>query len=327
MFRVTSLTAMPEQQLNRWIKRIALLFVVILIAFVAFYVFDRYNPLAPAPKVDREIATAEEKVKAAPEDLAARGALADLYVSAKRYPDAVTQYDAILATGKGEELARLGRARAYEALGNTEGAIADWQRVIEIAKGGEMAAVDPNLALAYYRLGQLLVAKGDVQAGVDSLKLSLAVSKTDADTLYALGTAYTTLGQYDQAIASFKRATAFVPVGWPEPYQGLATAYARKGDAAMATWAGAMAALAIKDTATAETQLKTLLGGSADLDASMGLGLAAETRGEGQQAIPYYQHVLDVDPKNEAAMLAMSRVRPVAPVASPAPTGSQEVKP
>jgi len=327
MFRVTSLTAMPEQQLNRWIKRIALLFVVVLIAFVAFYVFDRYNPLAPAPMVDRQIAAAEQQVQNAPQDIAARGALADLYVSAKRYADAVTQYDAILATGKGEELARIGRARAYEALGNTEGAIADWQRVVEIAKGGEMAAVDPKLALAYYRLGQLSIAKGDVQGGIDDLKLSLSISKTDADTLYALGTAYTTLGQSDKAIDAFKRATAFVPVGWAEPYQGLATAYGQKGDTAMATWAGAMASLANKDTATAETQLKTLLGGPADLDASMGLGLAAETRGEGQDAIPYYQHVLDVDPTNQAAMLAMSRVRPVAPVASPAATGSQGVKP
>ena len=43
MSRVTSLTNMPEEQLNRWIKRIALLFVVVLIAFVAFYVIDRFR--------------------------------------------------------------------------------------------------------------------------------------------------------------------------------------------------------------------------------------------------------------------------------------------
>ncbi|HEY3548298.1 MAG TPA: hypothetical protein VGK17_19675, partial [Propionicimonas sp.] len=105
-----------------------------------------------------------------------------------------------------------------------------------------------------------------------------------------------------------------------EPYEGLAKAYTAKGDTALATWATAMASIANGDTATAETQLKTLLGGPADLEASMGLGLAAETRGEGEQAIPYYQHVLDADPSNEAAMLAMARVRPVAPVASPAPS-------
>jgi tetratricopeptide (TPR) repeat protein len=185
-----------------------------------------------------------------------------------------------------------------------------------------MAAVDPRLALAYYKLGNLFLGKGDAAAGVEWLEKSLSISKTDADTLYALGTAYVAAGRPDDAIDSFKRATAFVPVGWAEPYQGLASAYTAKGDADMATWATAMSLIAAGDTATAETQLKTLLGGPADLDASMGLGLAAESRGEGLEAIPYYQHVLDTDPANEAAMLAMARVRPVAPIASPA--ASQE---
>ncbi len=43
MSRVTSLTSMSDQQLNRWIKRIALLFFVVLIAFVAFYAVDRFR--------------------------------------------------------------------------------------------------------------------------------------------------------------------------------------------------------------------------------------------------------------------------------------------
>ena len=54
----------------------------------------------------------------------------------------------------------------------------------------------------------------------------------------------------------------------------------------MATWATAMADLAQGDPDSAETQLKTLLGGPADLDAPMGLGLVAESRGEGQDAVP-----------------------------------------
>ncbi len=322
MFRVTSLAAMPEKQLDRWIKRIGLLLFLGIIAFVAFYVTDHYNPIAPTPLVDRQITAAEELVKTTPDDIAARGALADLYVSDKRYADAITQYDAIIATGKAEELARIGRAKAEEALGSTDAAIADWTRVVEIAGAGEMAAVDPRLALAYYRLGQLSVGTGDATAAIDFLSKSLTISKTDADTLYALGNAYVAAGKPDEAIVMFKKSTAFVPVGWADPYQGLAAAYTAKGDTAMSTWASAMAMIAVGDTASAEAQLKTLLNGPADLDASMGLGLAAESRGEGQEAVPYYQHVLDAQPTNEAAMLAMARVRPVAPLASPA--ASQE---
>ena len=122
MFRVTSLTEMPEAQLNRWIKRIGLLLFVGLIAFVAFYVFDRYNPIQQPSLTDQQIVAAEQQVRANPADVAARGTLADLYVKAARWQDAIAQYDAIIAAGKDEELARIGRAKAYEALQNPDAA-------------------------------------------------------------------------------------------------------------------------------------------------------------------------------------------------------------
>ena len=66
MSRVTSLTNMPEQQLNRWIKRIALLFVVVLVAFVAFYAVDRFRAPAP-PIVDASSPILEEAVADGPD--------------------------------------------------------------------------------------------------------------------------------------------------------------------------------------------------------------------------------------------------------------------
>jgi hypothetical protein len=54
MFRVTSLTSMDERQLNRWIKRLALLLVAGIVLFAAFYTLDRWR--APAtPIVDRQL--------------------------------------------------------------------------------------------------------------------------------------------------------------------------------------------------------------------------------------------------------------------------------
>jgi tetratricopeptide (TPR) repeat protein len=317
---------MPEQQLNRWLKRIALLFVVILVAFVAFYVFDRYNPIPQQTIADRDLQAAEQAIQADPADIAARGTLADIYVAAGRYEDAVAQYNAILDTGKGEELARIGRARALEKLGRVDEAAADWQRVVDIALPGEMANVDPNLALAFYRLGIIALDKGDAQTAVDNLSKTLKITRSDADALVAIGRAYTQLGDTDQAIESFTRAASFVPVGWPDPYTGLADAYTQQGDTAMATWASAMAANASGDSANAEKQLRTLLDGPADLEAAMGLGLVMETRGEGQLAVEWYQRVLEKDPANQAALLAMARVRPVepAPSAAASPAASQE---
>ena len=99
MSRVTSLTNMPDAQLNRWIKRIALLFVVVLVAFVAFYAVDRFR--APAASIaDQEVAALEEALRADPANVVARGQLADTYVAKARYEEAIALYTQIIDTGK-----------------------------------------------------------------------------------------------------------------------------------------------------------------------------------------------------------------------------------
>jgi len=326
MSRVTSLTNMSEKQLNRLIRIVGLLLLVGVVAFVAFYVVDRYKPIQQPSQIQQQIADAEAAVQKDPADIASRGTLADLYLADKRYQDAVDQYSAIIQTGKDEELARIGRARAYESLSQPDLAAQDWQRVVDIAAGGEMAGTDTNLSLAYYRLGMIDYNKGDAAGAIDQLKKSLAISQTDSDTLLALGDAYAKAGQTDNAIDAYTKASDFVPVGWADPYKGLAAVYTQKGDAAMTTWANAMVALSNGDYTTAEAQLKPLLGGSADLAASMGMGLLWEAKGEGQNAVPYYQHIIDKDPTNSEAALGLARVRPVqtaSPAASPAASASQ----
>ncbi len=128
MFRVTSLTEMPEAQLNRWIKRIGLLLFVGIVAFVAFYAVDRFR-MPTTPMVDRQLAAAEAAVQANPGDTAARGRLADLYTANGRYADANAQYDAVLETGQETELAHFGRANAYKGMGDLDKAAADFQVV------------------------------------------------------------------------------------------------------------------------------------------------------------------------------------------------------
>ncbi len=59
-----------------------------------------------------------------------------------------------------------------------------------------------------------------------------------------------------------------MPNGWAEPYAALETAYTKLGDAARAEWAGAMAAFASGDTATAKTRLEAIADGELALEAS-----------------------------------------------------------
>lgn len=319
MLRVTSLAEMPDKQLNRLIRRIALLFVVLLIAFVGFYALDRYRPAAP-PIADRELAALEDAVRADPSDVASRGRLADLYFAKERFDDAITQYTVLIDAGKEVELASLGRARAYQQTGQYAAATTDFQKVVSIAVEGEMANVDPNLASAYYGLGTVALAQGHAADAIDPLKKALAIQRTDADALNALAEAYLQTDQPKLAIEPLTLAVTLVPVDWAQPYRNLETAYGRTGDGDMAAWAGAMAAFADGDVDTAEARLLTLVDGSQGVRATVGLGLIAEKAGDTAAAADWYRKALALDPEDRAAGLGLSRVSVPSTGATAAPT-------
>src|SRR3990172_10880204 len=227
---LASLTRISEGELDRLIKRIAAILVVGTLVFVGFYVLDRFRMPAPS-MVDQTITSLEGAVREDASDVASRGQLADAYVVAKRYEEAVAQYDAILATGEADELAHFGRARASQALGNLDAAKADYQAVVDIAKEGEMAHVDPTLNAAFYGLGQIALEQDKPADAAQYLAAAVAIKRSDADALNLLGTAYVRNGEPAKAIEPLRSAIAFVPIGWSEPYTTLAPAYADTRDA------------------------------------------------------------------------------------------------
>lgn len=308
MFRVTSLAAIPEAQLNRWIRRIALLLVVGVLGFAAFYTVDRFR--APSASiVDREMAAMEDAVRTDPTDIASRGRLADLYLAAGRVEDAITQYSEILKTGERAEAAYVSRGQAYLIKGDLDAAAADYAKVVELAAGQEMANVDPMLQTAYYGLGDIALRQSRADDAIEQLLKALAINRSDADTMNLLGAAYVMAGRPHDAIVPLRRAILFVPSGWPDPYQSLADAYTAAGDAAEAEWASAMAAgQSGGDVATAMARLQELVDGSAGLDARIGLGLLAETSGDTAQAADWFRQALELDAGNQAAQFGLGRV-------------------
>jgi tetratricopeptide (TPR) repeat protein len=324
MFRVTSLANMPEQQLNRWIKRLALLFVVVLIAFVGFYAVDRFR-MPSAPIVDREMAAMEEAVRSDPTDVASRGRLADLYLAADRYDEAIAQYAEIIKSGKQDEAGYASRGKAYELKGDAAAAAADYQKVVDIAKDSEMANVDPMLEMAYYGLGVMALRDDRADEAIDYLLKALTIKRTDADAMNMLGAAYVKADQPDKAVQPLRKAIEFVPVGWAEPYVTLSAAYAATGDTALAEWAGAMAVFGNGDAATAETRLRALTDGPAAVDANVGIGLLLEMRGDMAQAADAYRAAIAIDPQNESAALGIGRVSP--PSAQPSAAATPAASP
>lgn len=319
MFRVTSLTSMDERQLNRWIKRLALLLVAGVVLFTGFYFVDRWRAPA-APIVDRQLSALEQAVRDDPEDIAARGRLADTLVAKGRYEDAIVQYELILGAGKEEQLARFGRAAAYMGLEQYDLAAADYERVVEIAVGGEMANVDKLLEAAYYRLGSIAMIQDRPADAIPYLEKALLIKRSDADALYLIGTAYTATGNSERAIVALRSAVDFAPLGWSEPYTAMAEAYAKAGSPAMAEWAGAMADLAVGRADLAEPRLKAITDPAAALDVAMGLGLLYETKGDSPAAAEWYASALALDPENAAARLGLARVKPVGTALPALPT-------
>lgn len=302
-----ALLNMSDQKLKRSIRALTLILVVGTIGFAAFYVLDRWLA-APPPIIDQQVVALEQGVRDNPNDIAVRGQLADTYVRKGRFQDAVTQYDAILATGKAEELARFGRAAAYMGLGKLDDAAKDYEAVVDIAKGGEMANVDRTLEAAYYGLGSIAMQQNRPADAITHLEKALAITRSDADALYLIGTAFIATGQSDKAVTVLRASVVFVPVGWSEPYVALRDAYEVSGKAAFSAWAGAMADLASGHAEVAEPALVALVDGEAAIDATVGLGLLYESRGDTGQAGTWYARALELQPDNNAARLGMSRV-------------------
>ncbi len=312
------LRAIPEDRLDRLTKVAALAFVGALVVFVAIYAFDRFR--APAPGiVDREIGRLETVVRADPNDIAARGQLADAYLAARRYEEAIASYDAILTTGKADKAAHFGRAKAYEGIGDLPAARADYQAVVDIGRDAEMAHVDPVLNAAYYGLGSIALALDEPAAAIEHLSAALAIKRSDADALYLLGVAYLATDDAAAAIEPLRSAVAFVPIGWPDPYRALADAYGRTGDATLVSWAAAMGDLAEGRVAAAESGLLALLDGPAALEATLGLAFLDEMRGDNVASAGWYRQALTLDPENASALMGLSRVALPDAVGSAAP--------
>ena len=319
MFRVTSLTEMPEAQLNRWIKRIGLLLLVGLVAFIAFYAVDRFRA-SPAPIVEQELAKLEELVRQDPADTVSRGQLADLYYAKSRFTEAITQYTLLIDAGKEVELASLGRGKAYQKTEQYDLAITDFEKVVEIGLTSEMAGSDPILAAGYYGLGTTYLALDKPKEAIEPLAKALSIQRTDADVLYALATAYVDAGQPADAVKPLNLAVALVPTGWAEPYAMLEAAYTGTGDTARAEWAAAMAAFATGDAATAEQRLEKIADGEAALEAAVGLGIINEFTGDTGAAAEWYRKALAIDANNMSAQLGLGRTSMPAAAAATSPS-------
>lgn len=307
MMRLARPATMSGRTLNRLILAVLAVLVVGGVAIAALYVTDRYRTPAPAI-IDQRTTQLEAAVRKSPQDLTARLQLAGAYTAGQRYDDALSQYNVVLQAQPQFKSALLGRGQVLALKNDQDGAAKDFQAVIDLAKGGEFAAEDTELAQAYYGLGAIRLAQGKAQEALTLLKSALVISKTDADTLNLLGQAFLQTGDTAHSIEALRGAVLFVPTDWPDPYSTLAKAYSAANQPDEAGWATAMALLANKETDQAIAALKPLTSGQAATDAKVGLGLAMEAKGDLAAAADWYKQALAADPQNFSAQAGLGRV-------------------
>jgi tetratricopeptide (TPR) repeat protein len=310
--------AVNDKTINRLTGILIAVLAIGLPAIGLIYYLDRHVDAGPSI-AGRAVIAAEEAVRENPNQLNMRIGLAQAYTADHRPADAIAQYTVVLEAAPTNTTALLGRGDLYRAAGQLDAAASDYQALVDVAKGGEMANVDSSLESAYYGLGAILFAQDKPREATTQLANALKIDGTDADALDLIGQSLIAIGDYPSAVEALRDAVSFVPVGWCDPYVHMGQAYAGLADVAGTAYAGGMVALCEGKLGDAESALQPLVGGIHSRDALIGLGLIAEQRGDPAAAADFYQRVLAVVPGDFAAQTGLGRV---GLPASAVPTGN-----
>jgi len=112
------------------------------------------------------------------------------------------------------------RGGAYQAKGELDRAIADYNQAIEI---------DPKFALAYIGRGDAYKDRGELDRAIADYNRALELDPKDADAYAGRGVTYEAKGDMDRAIVYYNRALELDPK-FVLAYNGRGNAYRSKGE-------------------------------------------------------------------------------------------------
>jgi tetratricopeptide (TPR) repeat protein len=308
-----------DRRLKRLLMALAGTLAVLIVVFGVVYYLGQRTDAGPTMS-ERAVAAAEQAVKENPNDIGLRLTLATAYESQGMLEEARTQYQEVLKFEPDHRTALLGLATILYGNDDLEGAKAQFQHVVDVSGGEEFSAVDPQLEKALYFLGAISLTQKDYPTAIKHLEAALKIDATDADAWYTVGRAQAGATNYEKAAAAYLEALRFIPSGWCEPYDGLQEAYTQLKRSDGQTFARAMSAICKGDVDAGTADLEKVTEGEFQVPALLGLGQAAEAKGDTKAAIGWYRKVRDLEPTNVPALSALARLGDTDTIQKPSPT-------
>lgn len=288
-----------------WVGPVIVGFALVVVAFgVASYIADA-GPGTSA--LDQMIHDLEEQVRADPGNPDLRVAVADAYLKDGRARDALTQYEEALRLDDQRMDALYGMGLAYYQLGELDQAGAAFQTVVKQNQDNPMQALDRRLQGAHYYLGLILRQQGRLDEAINEFRIALGLNRADADTLVELGRTFALKEQWDDAVAAFEIAVAYVP-DYVEAYRELEAAARAQGDDAKATYARAMIDVVRGDPGKAIEPLREVAEEGQNSRYWWALGFALEKEGDVEGAKEAYRRAVDLNPGELLAADALRRL-------------------
>ena len=293
--------------LKRLIILVGVLLVVAIISFGVYYYYDRYYSSKPKA-MEQTIKNAEQALTLDPKNPEKRMDLAEMYLFNNRYTDAIADANQVLLTDPQNQRAWLVLGLGYAMKGDPSPAIEPLQKYYDANKNSDMPGLNKTLQTAAFYLGDSYFKMGQPEKAVEPLENTVKWSKTDADSMCKLGMVYTALKKYDDALAMFTYATAFVP-DFREAYEGMAVVFTQTNEPDYLNYANGMVAYTKKDYKTAVSLLlKSAQAKPNFAPIFAGLGLVYEAEADLLKARDAYDTTLKLDQTNLAAQQGRQRV-------------------
>lgn len=255
------------------------------------------RPQGPAfSGFDRAIVDLEERVRANPQDVEARLAVALAYGERGLNARAAEQFEEVLVLDKDNQIALVGLGKVKFELKDYQGAERPLKRVIELNETSERRLAIDQLQEAQHYLARIYVELRQYDAAAVAARDALKMNGSDADTWRVLGDIEQKRGDYAAAEQAYMSAISFVP-NYVEVYRELDRVYQTTKRDGARQWAQGMVLLADQTPAKAVPRLQDavrLEPGFAE--AHQGLGMAYESTGRLDEALASYRRALELSP-------------------------------